>query len=223
VRALVLLSGGVDSTIMLHQALRKYDEVCAVFFDYGQTNVWAELQAAKEIAKRREVELHCLGIAGAVCGIPEETPKPGTSFGINRANMPARNMVLLASAASLAGALWSEPEACVLGKATNVCLLLGATFEDQGSFPDCRRAFQKAASAAVAAALDGVVMACVLFPLWRHSKGHLIKTATAEELEDIELAVSCYDANGPCHECDACRVRAKAFADARMEDAGVRG
>lgn len=219
-RTLVLLSGGMDSVFVLHDALKRGGDVQALFFDYGQPAKDHELTAARIISKRRGVRLRVLNVNDAVCGVFPDAPKAGANKGINTANMPARNLVFIGVAAALAGCIWGDPEAWTSGKGAKAEIHLGPTFNDQKTFPDCRGIFEKAASEAAKLALYGILNIRVRFPLWKIPKADLMKRAAgnAELLRDIEESRSCYGSGEPCGLCSACVIRARAIERATNEN-----
>lgn len=218
---LVLFSGGMDSVLLLHQSLDRYDLVEALHFSYGQPGEAAEWSAAKQVADRIAVPIARATIRGAVLGVPGFAPLPGCDRGVSLANMPARNLVFIATAASFAGERWGNPALWRDGGGDKVTILLGAVFDDVAHFPDCRRAFQRAATQAACEALHGIVDCCVHYPFADVPKPTLLKWFRESHpgaIEDIrDRSMSCY-AGRDCGTCDACLVRAAAFKQAGMED-----
>ena len=217
---LVLLSGGMDSVALLHQSRNRYDDTHALFCAYGQSSQFVERHISELICTRYGIPLHVANLTGAVQGVPGKPPKAGAFNGINSANMPARNMVMISAAASVAGELWGDPAAWCNGTGHSVTILLGATFDDVKTFPDCRRPFELAASEAVGAALRGIVECSVDFPWRRIPKWDLLRLVSRKwpnAMADIRQSVSCY-AGTNCGECGACVVRARAFDKAGMVD-----
>ncbi len=138
--ALVLLSG-LDSAAALHWAREKFQAVAAISFWYGQPHGSAEVAASQAIAARRAVPWEGLHIAEAVRGLMAIGPPiPGLEGGISRANLPARNSILLSVAAAHAARLWPGASAA---------LVIGANTDDACGFPDCRPIFLEAASTAL--------------------------------------------------------------------------
>ena len=116
--ALVCLSGGMDSTFLLHQAMRRHKDVRCVFFRYGQANYDAECEAVYSLADRHMVDLHEVSLLGAVQGVIGRmgpVPEAGNDCGVSTANMPARNLLFIGAAASLAATLWGDNYAAVHG------------------------------------------------------------------------------------------------------------
>lgn len=211
-RALILLSG-LDSAVALHWALDAFPSVEALSFWYGQPHAAAEVAAAQEIARRRGVPWVGLNIAEAVRGLNTIAPAaPGLAGGVSRANLPARNAILLSVAA--AHAARAAPD-------QRTTLVIGANVDDALGFPDCRPPFLKAAGEALSAALAGVAEVSVRAPWVEmcYRKAAIVRWAAGrpEALADARLAVSCYR-GVRCGQCDACALRAAAFQTAGVDD-----
>lgn len=215
-RAVVLLSGGLDSTTCLAIALSRGYEVVALSFDYGQRSN-SELEAARSIAIAAGVTNHRvipLGI-GALRGsaltdhdveVPEQE-----SFGIPVTYVPARNTVFLSYALALAEV--SEAHA----------IFIGVNARDYSGYPDCRpafiHAFEVMANLATKSAIEGSPIT-IEVPLILMSKAEIIQTGTALGV-DYAQTVSCYQADvqgRACGRCDSCRFRQKGFHEARLPD-----
>lgn len=215
-RAVVLLSGGLDSTTCLAIALSQGYEVSALSFDYGQRSS-SELEAARSIAIAAGVKNHHvipLGI-GALRGsaltdhavmVPEKE-----SAGIPVTYVPARNTVFLSYALALAEV--SEANA----------IFIGVNARDYSGYPDCRpgfiHAFEVMANLATKSAIEGSPIK-IEVPLIMMSKAEIIQAGTALGV-DYALTVSCYqaDAHGKaCGRCDSCRFRQKGFLEAGLPD-----
>ena len=215
-RAVVLLSGGLDSTTCLAIALSQGYEVLALSFNYGQRSS-SELEAARSIAIAAGVKNHHvipLGI-GALRGsaltdhavvVPEQE-----SAGIPVTYVPARNTVFLSYALALAEV--SEANA----------IFIGVNARDYSGYPDCRpefiHAFEVMANLATKSAIEGSPIK-IEVPLIMMSKAEIIQAGTALGV-DYALTVSCYqaDAHGKaCGRCDSCRFRQKGFLEAGLPD-----
>jgi 7-cyano-7-deazaguanine synthase len=215
-KAIVLLSGGLDSITVLAIAKQQGFECYALSFDYGQKHN-AELIAASQIAKQYQVTDHKiikLGI-GAIVGsaltdagidVPN-TPQQG----IPVTYVPARNTIFLSFALG-----WAE----VIGA---VDLFIGVNAVDYSGYPDCRpefiNAFQTLANLATKAGVEGQSFT-IHTPLLQLSKAEIIKTGL-ELGVDYQQTVSCYSANDQgqaCGVCDACRLRAFGFSEAGVVD-----
>lgn len=210
--ALVLLSGGVDSVAAMHYAKETYSEVACLSFWYGQPHS-REVDVARVLAHRRGVTSSVIHLCEAVRGhevIP--VPEAGAERGVSRANLPARNMILLASAAAHAMRLWP-------GRLVH--LVVGATVDDAPGFPDCRHPFLEQAQGALDMAVRGVGGIRVDAPWCLKRKADVVRWCAErpDALTDIRESVSCYAGTG-CGLCDSCRLRASAFAEAGVEDGG---
>jgi len=205
--ALVLFSGGLDSTAALHLALDTCSQVSAVGFDYGQPHR-IELDYAARIAKRRCVRFTQLVLAESVRGLSTlSVPQPGAnSSGVSRANMPGRNAIFLAIAAAHAARTWPGEEAI---------LVIGCNADDADTFPDCRVHFIRALESALSAAMSSVIGLRVSAPWVENGmrKVDIVKWCRQRDdaLVDIGDSISCY-AGKNCMACDACMLRASAIA-----------
>lgn len=215
-KAVVLLSGGLDSATVLAIAKAQGYACYALSFDYGQRH-GAELAAAERVAdvlgvedrKRIHIGLDSIGgsaLTDARIAVPDH-PQPG----IPVTYVPARNTVFLAFALG-----WAE----VLGAAD---IFIGVNAVDYSGYPDCRpefiAAFQKLAQLATKAGVEGAELR-VHTPLIQLSKAEIIQQGTALGV-DYALTVSCYAADPEgraCGVCDACRLRAAGFAAAGLAD-----
>jgi 7-cyano-7-deazaguanine synthase len=215
-RAIVLLSGGLDSATVLSMARARGFECYALSVHYGQRHS-AELEAASRIAVSLGVREHRImgvdlaGIGGsaltdASMAIPE-SPTPG----IPVTYVPARNTLLLSLALA-----WAE----VVGA---VDIFVGVNAIDYSGYPDCRpefiAAFEQLARLATKAGVEGSRFQ-IQAPLIRMSKADIIR-AGAELGVDFGMTVSCYQAapdGAACAKCDSCRLRAAGFAAAGITD-----
>ena len=218
-RAVVLLSGGLDSYTTAAVARRDGFEVYALSFRYGQRHA-VELQAAARVAHALGVRRHLVldldlsAIGGSALTAPDiEVPRdrPPDAAGIPATYVPARNTIFLSIALG-----WAE----VLG-ATDI--FIGVNAVDYSGYPDCRpefiRAFEAMARLATRAGVEGQLLR-VRTPLIALSKAGIVRLGTDLGL-DYGLTVSCYDpaADGaPCGHCDSCRLRAAGFAAAGLDD-----
>jgi 7-cyano-7-deazaguanine synthase len=216
VRAIVLLSGGLDSATVLALARSKNHECYALSVDYGQRHR-AELDAAARVAvalgagEHRIMRVDLAGIGGSALtdsgvAIPE-SPQPG----IPVTYVPARNTLLLSLALG-----WAE----VLG-ATDI--FIGVTAVDYSGYPDCRpafiEAFEKLAQLATKAGAEGARFK-IHAPLIDMSKAEIIRAGSGLGV-DYSATVSCYQADvegRACGKCDSCRLRAAGFAAAGTSD-----
>lgn len=216
--AVLLLSGGLDSTTLLALATRAGYAVNALTFRYGQRH-GIEIERAREIAARWQVARHVvadidLRLFGgsaltADVAVPKDRDAAAMAGGIPITYVPARNTIFLSFALA-----WGE----VLG-ATD--LLIGVNALDYSGYPDCRpeyiAAYETMANLATRAGVEGTARTRILTPLIALSKADIIRTGLALGV-DYEQTISCYDpsADGkPCGHCDACVLRAKGFDELR--------
>lgn len=216
-KALVVLSGGQDSTTCLYWALRQYDEVVAVTFDYGQRHA-IEIEAAREIAEHAGIEWELVRIpplggdspltelAREVRQYESADALPG---GIEDTFVPGRNIIFLALAANRAASLGCE------------IIVTGLSQEDFGGYPDCRRVFVDAMEKAVNLGLEGTVAKIVIeTPLINMSKKETVLLAQeVGAMKALALSHTCYNGElPPCGHCHACLLRQKGFEEAGVED-----
>ncbi|MEJ2059164.1 MAG: 7-cyano-7-deazaguanine synthase QueC [Gammaproteobacteria bacterium] len=215
-RAVVLLSGGLDSATTLAIAKREGYACYALSFRYGQRHD-AELLAAARLAagmdavEHKVVGLDLSAIGGsaltdAAIAVPESP-----SEGIPVTYVPARNTVFLAVALGWAEVLDAHD------------LFIGVNAVDYSGYPDCRpefiRAFEQVANLGTKAGVSGEHFH-IHTPLIDLTKAEIIRRGTALGV-DYASTVSCYQADGDgraCGRCDACRLRAQGFADAGIPD-----
>ena len=216
-KAVVLLSGGLDSYTTAAIARAEGFELYALTVRYGQVHT-AELAAARRIARmlavRRHLELDVdLGsIGGSALTGSAPVPKDRVlTPAIPATYVPARNTVLLALALG-----WAE----VLGARD---LFIGVNAVDYSGYPDCRpeylEAFERLAALATRAGVEGLPTR-LHAPLLRSSKADIVRRGAALGL-DYGLTVTCYDpgpGDRPCGRCDSCRLRARGFEEAGLSD-----
>jgi 7-cyano-7-deazaguanine synthase len=215
-KAIVLLSGGLDSITVLALAKKQGFKCYALSFDYGQRHN-AELKAAAQIAVDYQVEDHKiiklgLGSIGGSALTDEHIAVPNTpQEGIPVTYVPARNTIFLSFALG-----WAE----VLNLTD---IFIGVNAVDYSGYPDCRpefiKAFQQLANLATKTGVEGECFA-IHTPLIALSKAEIIKLGI-ELGVDYQHTVSCYsaDKNGyACRVCDACRLRKSGFMEAGVSD-----
>ncbi|MDH3320988.1 MAG: 7-cyano-7-deazaguanine synthase QueC [Betaproteobacteria bacterium] len=216
-KAVVLLSGGLDSATALAWARREGYECHALSVDYGQRH-GAELEAARRIAKRLGVTAHRVvkvdlaqfgGSALTDKGIA--VPDQGVKAGIPATYVPARNTILLSLALAWAETLQAPH------------IFIGANAVDYSGYPDCRpeylKAYEAMANLATKAAMEGRKIS-IRAPLIDLSKKDILRLAVELGVDPSET-VTCYqpDAEGrACGACDACRIRKSGFEDAKIRD-----
>jgi 7-cyano-7-deazaguanine synthase len=215
-RAVVLLSGGLDSATVLAMARAQGYQCYALSVDYGQRH-GAELKAALRVAMALEAHEHRVmrvdlaGIGGsALTDTQAALPQAGAP-GIPVTYVPARNTLLLSLALG-----WAE----VIGAQE---IFVGVNAVDYSGYPDCRPAFIKSfeylAQLATKAGVEGARFK-IRAPLIELSKADIIRTGV-ELGVDFSMTVSCYqaDADGrACGKCDSCRLRAGGFSAANIQD-----
>ena len=215
-KAIILLSGGMDSVTVLAQVKQQGYLCYALSFDYGQRHN-AELNAAKKIAHHYQVAEHKiiklgLGSIGGSALTDEHIDVPKTpQEGIPVTYVPARNTIFLSFALG-----WAE----VL-KVHDI--FIGVNAVDYSGYPDCRpefiEAFQNLANLATKAGVEGE-KTTIHTPLIALSKADIIKQGL-ELGVDYQYTVSCYSADKDgraCGSCDACRLRAIGFKNLAVED-----
>lgn len=206
-RAVVLLSGGMDSVAALHGARAYYDEVRAIGFAYGQPHADAELVTAARISGKCGVPFVLVDLgdalrvrAGLLGGVRDHDERRGA----NAAFVPGRNVAFLTLAAAQAVTWWPTGD---------IDLVIGACRDDAEGFLDCR-------PAVLAMTGDVLRLACgrdvwVAAPFAQVTKTEILQRAqrTPGAVEDISRSWSCYrgELTGPCHACTACVQRDRAF------------
>lgn len=215
-RAVVLLSGGLDSATALAIARSEGLQCHALSVSYGQRHV-AEITAAARVAaaggafEHRVMHVDLAGIGGSALTDPSLSVPETPTAGIPITYVPARNTLMLALALG-----WAE----VLGARR---LVIGVNVLDSSGYPDCRpefvRAFEALARVATKAGVEGTQFE-VYAPLIAMSKAQIIRTGVALGV-DYGLTVSCYQADAEgraCGRCDACRLRREGFVAAGVPD-----
>lgn len=213
-KAVVIFSGGLDSTVCLGLATSQFDKVFALSFDYGQRHS-RELRNAKQIIARYPEVEHLVvkfdagkwggsSLTDATKAIPESL-----SDEIPNTYVPARNIIFLSFALSVAEA--KEAEA----------VYIGVNALDYSGYPDCRpefiEAFEKVAELGQKRGVEGDPVK-VLTPLIKLTKAGIVKKAI-ELGVPVELTWSCYQGGeSPCGVCDSCRLRQKGFFEAGITD-----
>ena len=221
--AVVLLSGGLDSTTVLAIAQAEGYRAYAITFRYGQRHA-VEIAAARRVAARAGVAQHIIVdfdlrlIGGSALtadiDVPKGRPLEAMRRGIPVTYVPARNTIFLSFALA-----WAE----VLGAAD---IFIGVNALDYSGYPDCRpeyvAAYEQMANLATRAGVEGQTRLEIHTPLIELSKAQIIRRGLALGV-DYELTISCYDpaADGAaCGQCDACLLRQKGFAEAGVRDPG---
>ncbi|MDP9202837.1 MAG: 7-cyano-7-deazaguanine synthase QueC [Gemmatimonadota bacterium] len=222
--AVVLLSGGLDSTTVLAIAKSEGFSVHALTFRYGQRHS-AESEAAKAIAHRAgvvrhhvvDIDLTVFGGSALTADIPvpknrDLAPSSASTKEIPVTYVPARNTIFLSYALALAEVV----------EASNI--FIGVNALDYSGYPDCRpeyiHSFERMANLATRAGVEGRTRLTIRTPLISLSKAAIIRLGASLGV-DYSATTSCYDpgANGAaCGRCDACQLRLKGFSEAGLED-----
>lgn len=216
--AVVLLSGGLDSTTALYWAKREYSSVVALSIRYGQRHV-KELNAARAVARAAKVRLHEVAISLPWLGgssltnsslrIPDVPLKKIGQGGIPSTYVPGRNTIFLSLAVSLADAVGAE------------AIVIGANALDYSGYPDCRppfiNAFGVVAKRGTKRGSEGKPLK-ILAPLLRLDKKGVVRLAQKVGAP-LSLTWSCYTGGArQCGKCDSCKLRAKGFREAGLLD-----
>lgn len=218
-RAVILLSGGLDSTTCLAIARKQGFDLFALTVNYGQRHVF-ELQSAKDVALSLDIEKHSVldidlaQFGGSALTDDIEVPKDRVESemaNIPATYVPARNTVLLSMALARAETLDSFD------------IFIGVNALDYSGYPDCRpeyiESFERTANLATKAGVSGKNFH-IHTPLINMTKAEIIKSGTKLGV-DYGLTFSCYDpqeTGAPCGHCDACILRLKGFKEAGIPD-----
>jgi 7-cyano-7-deazaguanine synthase len=220
-RAIVLLSGGLDSSTVLAIAVGRGFDVYAMSFRYGQRHA-IELEKAAVVATHLgaaehiivDIDLRAFGGSALTsdAAVPKGRSEAEMSGGIPITYVPARNTIFLSFALA-----WAE----VLGSSD---IFVGVNAVDYSGYPDCRpeyiAAFERMANLATKAGVEGRQQFRIHAPLVTLSKSDIVREGMRLGV-DFSMTCTCYDpgpCGEPCAECDACILRAKGFAAAGMED-----
>lgn len=215
-KAIILFSGGLDSTVMLAMAIHHRRECVALSFDYSQRHR-IELKAAGAIAQYYDIPHHIFAIdplifqGSALVGLEaiakNRSPKEIANNGIPNTYVPARNTLFLAYAMGLAEQLKADE------------IHFGANASDRTCYPDCRpafmQAFQEVLNVATQQACEQKPMQLIT-PLANWDKEKIIRQGKTLKAP-LEMTMSCYDPTNeglPCHGCNACLLRDDGFSKA---------
>ena len=220
-KAIILLSGGIDSATAAAIAQRDRFDLHALTFRYGQRHE-REIESAKKVATWLRVEEHLIiesglrAIGGSALTDRIEVPKGRSTseieHGVPVTYVPARNTIFLAYGMALAERTGASD------------IFFGANQLDYSGYPDCREeyvhAFEKMANLATKAAMEGKVQLKIHTPLIQMKKAEIIKQGNELGL-DYSLTWSCYDPTvdgKACALCDSCQLRLKGFKEAGLSD-----
>jgi 7-cyano-7-deazaguanine synthase len=219
--AVLLLSGGLDSTTMLALAKRQGYDVHAMTFRYGQRHS-SEIEAARRVARQYDVSDHVVvdidlrtfggSALTAEIAVPKDRTADAISHGIPITYVPARNTIFLSFCLA-----WSE----VLGASD---IFIGVNALDYSGYPDCRpeyvRAFQAMANLATQGAVEGTTPIRIQTPLLHLTKREIVQLGISLGV-DYSVTLSCYDPSSTgeaCGHCDACSLRLRGFSEAGAFD-----
>jgi len=219
--AVVLLSGGLDSTTLLAYAVQEGFVIHAMTFRYGQRHA-IEIEAARRVARELgvrdhiivEIDLRTFGGSALTSdvAVPKDRRQNEISRGIPITYVPARNTIFLSYALA-----WSE----VLGASD---IFIGVNAVDYSGYPDCRpeyvAAYERMANLATRGAVEGTTPVRVRAPLVDLSKREIIELGMRLGV-NYGMTTSCYDPSptgAACGRCDACRLRLAAFAAVGAKD-----
>ncbi len=216
--AVVLLSGGLDSSTTLGIADEKFDDLYALTFIYGQKHE-KEIESAKRLASHYSVDEHeildipltDIGRSSLLKGkedIPEHEERD-IGEEIPSTYVPARNIILLSFALSYAESINAE------------AIFIGATARDYSGYPDCRpefyEAFETMAEKGTKRGVEGEPIE-IKYPLIDMTKGEIVEKADRLDVP-LHLTWSCYKGEEKaCGRCDSCKLRLKGFEEAGLED-----
>ena len=220
-KAVVLLSGGLDSTTTLAIACDEGYETYAMSFRYGQRHT-VELQCAENVAKALgvkqhtivDIDLRAFGASALTADIDVPKNRSDTEMGgsIPITYVPARNTIFLSYALAYAEVLAADT------------IFIGVTAVDYSGYPDCRpeyiEAYQTMANLATQAGVEGKTQLKVQVPLIDKTKAEIIEIGVALGV-DYSLTLSCYDPDAEgraCGGCDSCIHRKKGFREAGIPD-----
>ena len=222
-KAVVLLSGGMDSATAAAITKARGFELCALSFRYGQRHA-LELEAARRVAAHLGVARHAIvdidlrafggSALTAEIAVPKDRPAEAIGAGIPVTYVPARNTIFLSFALA-----WAE----TLGVTD---IVIGVNALDYSGYPDCRpeyiAAFQHLANLATRAGTELRQRFTIHTPLILLAKREIVERGAALGL-DYGLTLSCYDpseAGEACGRCDACQLRLRGFREAGLDDPG---
>ena len=217
-RAVLLLSGGLDSTTLLAYAVNERFTVHAMTFRYGQRHV-VELEAARQIAALYGVRDHVIvdidlrTFGGSALTSDVAVPKDRVDdVGIPVTYVPVRNTIFLSFALA-----WAE----VLEAGD---IFIGVNALDYSGYPDCRpeyvAAFQRMANLATKGGVEGTLPVRIQTPLLQLTKRQIVELGLSLGV-GYELTLSCYDPSSDgraCGHCDSCQLRRRGFAEAGVAD-----
>ncbi|MEP6730429.1 MAG: 7-cyano-7-deazaguanine synthase QueC [bacterium] len=219
--AVLLLSGGLDSTTMLALAAQQGFDVHAMTFRYGQRHI-SEIDAARRVAKHFDVKDHVVvdidlrtfggSALTADIDVPKDRSNDAITHGIPITYVPARNTIFLSFCLAWAEVLDAQD------------IFIGVNALDYSGYPDCRpeyvKAFQAMANLATRGGVEGTTPICIQTPLLDLTKREIVQLGLSLGV-DYSITLSCYDPSPDgiaCGHCDACQLRLKGFSEAGASD-----
>jgi 7-cyano-7-deazaguanine synthase len=220
--AVLLLSGGLDSTTLLAHAQHEGFDVHAMTFRYGQRHV-TEIDASRRVASHFNVRDHVIvdidlrtfggsALTNSAIDVPKDRPMSEMDHGIPITYVPARNTIFLSFALAWAEVLDAQD------------IFIGVNALDYSGYPDCRpeyiAAYERMANLATRGGVEGTNPIRIRTPLIDLTKAQIIRKGL-ELGVDYSITQSCYDpspAGAACGHCDACQLRLKGFAEAGARD-----
>jgi len=220
-KAVLLLSGGLDSTTMLALAVQQGFDVHAMTFRYGQRHS-SEIEAARRVARRYgvtdhvvvDIDLRTFGGSALTADIdvPKDRTDDAIAHGIPITYVPARNTIFLSFCLAFAEVLGASD------------IFIGVNALDYSGYPDCRseyvKAFEAMANLATRGAVEGTSPIRIQTPLLDLTKRQIVELGLSLGVEYAQT-LSCYDPSPEgvaCGHCDACHLRLKGFSEAGMAD-----
>jgi len=211
-RAVVLLSGGLDSAVALYLAKKQGFQCQCLIFDYNQRHR-RELKSAQAIARHAgcKVQLLKISLPWKGSALLDKNIKLSKSHKkIPSTYVPGRNIIFLSFALSYAEAIGAQ------------AIFIGAHIEDYSGYPDCRPEFFRAFSRVAATGTKAGKRIKIINPILRKNKAQIINLGKKLAVP-IRLTWSCYKGGErPCGKCDSCFYRAKGFKEAGMEDPALK-
>ncbi|WP_419677838.1 7-cyano-7-deazaguanine synthase QueC [Aliarcobacter lanthieri] len=213
-KAIVILSGGMDSTLSSYIAKKDGYELIAVHFNYGQRTQNKELTAFREICKAlRVVNKYEIDIpfftqigANALTDLSIDVPTGGLGAGVPITYVPFRNGIFLAITAAIAE------------KENATAMYIGVVQEDSSGYPDCTDSFINSISKAINEGTKEDTNIEIITPLVHLSKSQIVQKAVELNVP-LELTWSCYkEEDEACGVCDSCRLRLNGFLEANKKD-----
>ena len=219
-KAVILLSGGIDSYTTAAIAIKEQFQICAISFDYGQRHKH-ELESAKKVTEflgiknHLTIKLDLRQIGGSALTdnieVPKNQPLDNIGNEIPITYVPARNTIFLSIALGYAETVGAN------------YIFIGANAVDYSGYPDCRpeyfEAFEKMANLATKSTVEGSPIK-IFAPLQNMTKSEIIQKGKELGL-DYSLTISCYDPSATgqaCGSCESCLLRKKGFIEAGIED-----